>query len=174
MVERSITVIPALESTKAGAGEPSLKSGQMYLVKKDPAKAFDIFARTVFNGYEGLCITRVFPPTMRKKYGLEKTPIVWLTSEASAGEQSVKSIQELSILIGAFLQKAKKAVILLDGFEYIVTNNGFEPFIRFLQILNDRLQRSGGVLIAPLLEEALNPRELALVQRETAAWAEQE
>ncbi len=174
MFERSITVNPTPEVAKPVARALNLEPGQIYLVKKSPASAFDIFAGSVFSGYEGLCITRVHPNTLRKKYGLEKTPIIWLTGEASEGEQSVKSIQDLSILIARFLDKAKKAVILLDGFEYIVTNNGFEPFIRFLQILKDRVQRSSGVLIAPLLREALEPKELALVERETVTWDEQE
>ena len=111
MIERSMAVTPVLES-KTAQRTSGLESGQMYLVKKDPAKAFDVFAGTVFGGYEGLCITRMYPPKVRTKYGLEKTPIVWLTSEASEGEKSVHSIQDLSIMIGDYLEKAEKAVVL--------------------------------------------------------------
>jgi PAS domain S-box-containing protein len=166
ITERSITVIPAQESPKVGVKTGDLESGQMYLVKRDLAKAFEIFASTVFSGHEGLCITRMYPPKMRSKYGLEKTPIVWLTGEAAEGERSVYSIQDLSIVIGNFLEKAKNPVILLDGFEFIITSVGFDAFIRFLQILKDRLQRRNGILIAPILEEALEPKEQALLQRE--------
>ena len=169
--ERSITVIPERELTRAGGGVASLEPGQMYLVKKDLAKAFDIFASNVFSDREGLCVTRMFPPMVRSKYGLEKTPIVWLTGEASVGERSLQSIQDLSIVIGDFLEKATKPVILLDGFEYLVTTSGFDAFIRFIQILKDRIQRKSGVLIAPILEEALGPKEVALLQREAVTLA---
>jgi PAS domain S-box-containing protein len=174
MIERSITVIPARERAMFGRGVPDLEPGHLYLVKKDLAKVFDIFVSIVFGDYEGLCITRMYPPKMRSKYGLEKTPIVWLTSEASEGERSMESIQDLSIVIGDFLEKAKNPVILFDGFEYLITNNGWDSFIRFLQILKDRLQRKSGILIAPILEEALGTKELALLHRETVTLSEQE
>jgi two-component system cell cycle response regulator len=115
----------------------------------------------------------MYPPKVRTKYGLEKTPIVWLTSEASEGEQSVNSIQDLSIMIGDYLEKAEKAIVLLDGVEYLITNHGFESFLKFLQILKDRLQKRNAVLIAPVLEQALEPKELALVEREMQALTEQ-
>jgi PAS domain S-box-containing protein len=174
MMERSITITPALERARFGRGVGDLEPGHLYLVKKDPARAFDIFVSIVFGDHEGLCITRTYPPMVRSKYGLEKTPIVWLTGEASEGERSVHSIQDLSIVIGDFLEKAKKPVILLDGFEYIVTNSGWDSFIRFLQVLKDRVERKGGVLIAPIIEEALGPKELALLNRETVTLAYKE
>jgi hypothetical protein len=168
MIEKPVAVTPVLES-KIAERMSGLESGQMYLVKKDPAKAFDVFAGTVFSGYEGLCVTRMYPPKVRTKYGLEKTPIVWLTSEASEGEKSVHSIQDLSIMIGDYLVKAEKAVVLIDGFEYLITNHGFESFLKFLQIVKDRLQRQNAILIAPVLEQALAPKELALIEREMQA-----
>ena len=97
-----------------------------------------------------------------------------MTGEASEGERTVQSIQDLSIVIGDFLEKAKRPVILLDGFEYLVTNSGFDTFIRFLQVLKDRVEKKGGVLIAPILEEALGSKELALLKRETVTIAESE
>jgi hypothetical protein len=81
-------------------------------------------------------------------------------------------MQDISIIIGEFLEKAMNPVILLDGFEYLITNNGFDSFIRFLQVVKDRLQRRNGVLIAPILEETLEPKELAFLNRETVTLTE--
>jgi two-component system cell cycle response regulator len=171
VTEKSVALTPVLES-KTTREASNLELGQIYLFKKEPAKAFDVFASTVFGGHEGLCITRMYPPKVRDKYGLEKTPIVWLTSEALEGENSVHSIQDLSIMIGDYLDKAEKAVVLIDGFEYLITNHGFEAFLKFLQILRDRMQKRNGVLIAPVLEQALDPKELGLIERETQVVTE--
>jgi PAS domain S-box-containing protein len=168
MIEKSITVVPARELTRAGSFAGDLQPGQLCLITKDPTKAFAIFVSTVFGDHEGLCITRTYPPMVRSKYGLEKTPIVWLTGEACDGERTVNSIQDLSIVIGDFLEKAKKPVLLLDGFEYLVTKSGFDSFLRFLQVLKDRIQRAGGLLIAPILVDAFSAKELAHLERETA------
>ncbi|MGA3109916.1 MAG: PAS domain S-box protein [Candidatus Bathyarchaeia archaeon] len=172
IMERSITVLPTRERARFGRGVADLEPGNLYLVKKEPAKAFEIFVSSVFGNHEGLCITRMYPPTVRSKYGLEKTPIVWLTNEASESERTVQSVQDLSILIMDFLEKAKSSVILLDGLEYILTNSGFDTFIRLIQVLKDRLQRKGGVLVAPILEGAFGPKELALLQRESVTLTE--
>ncbi|MGA3298113.1 MAG: PAS domain S-box protein, partial [Candidatus Bathyarchaeia archaeon] len=172
ITERTITVIPTRELQKVEARASHLEPGQLYLVRKDPARAFEIFANTVFSDHEGLCITRMYPPKVRSKYGLDKTPIVWLTGEAAEGEQSVQSIQDISIIVDDFLKKAKRPVILLDGIEYLITHSGFHSFISFLQILKDRLQRGGGVVVVPILEETLDPKELAFLNRETSTLTE--
>jgi archaellum biogenesis ATPase FlaH len=75
-------------------------------------------------------------------------------------------------MIGDYLDKAEKAVVLIDGFEYLITNHGFEAFLKFLQILRDRMQKRNGVLIAPVLEQALDPKELGLIERETQVVTE--
>ncbi|MGP8069614.1 MAG: PAS domain S-box protein [Candidatus Bathyarchaeia archaeon] len=169
MIEKSMSLTPVLESKTEGAISrlsSSLEPGEMYLFKKNPADAFEVFTNTVFAGHQGLCVTRMYPPKVRSRYGIQKTPIVWLTNESTEGEQCMHSIQDLSIVIGDYLAKAEKAVVLIDGFEYLITNHGFEAFLRFLQILKNRVQRGNGIIIASIIEQTLAPRELALIERE--------
>jgi len=168
--ERSTVLTPVLES-KATTNPfiplvSNLELGEMYLFKNSTTDAAQVFVNTVFAGHQGLCITRMYPPKVRDKYGLQKTPIVWLTNEAIKGEQSVHSIQDLSIVIASYLEKAEKAVVLIDGFEYLITNHGFEAFLTFLQILKSRVQRRNAIVIAPLFEQTIASQQLALIQRE--------
>jgi two-component system cell cycle response regulator len=164
---QKLTVAPVRETARAEKRMFELEPGNSYLVKNDVEKAFKVFADQVLSGFEGLCITRHFPPKVREKYGLERTPIVWLTSERAEGEKTVHSIQDLSILIASFLEKTKQAVVLLDGLEYLITNHGFELFIRFLQLNRSRFEQKAAILMAPLLEKALDAREVTLIERET-------
>lgn len=137
-----------------------------YLVKNDVEEAFEAFVSKVLSGAEGLCITRRHPKGVRKKYGLEKTPIVWLTEEKAEDGLSLHALQDLSILISNFLDKANHGIILLDGFEYLVTNNEFEPVLRFLQVNRNRVEAREAILITPISEKALSEKEAALIQRE--------
>jgi len=163
---QKLTVAPVRETARTEKRMFELEPGNSYLVKNDVEKAVEVFADQVLSGLEGLCITRQFPSKVRGKYGLERTPIVWLTSERAEGEATVHSIQDLSILIANFLEKTKQGVVLLDGLEYLITNHGFELFIRFLQLNRSRFEQKDAILIAPLLEKALDARELALIERE--------
>ena len=143
-----------------------LESGNSYLLKDELEKGFEIFADQVLIGLEGLCITRELPKKVRTIYGLSKTKIIWLRKEKAKDEVTISSLQDLSILIQQFLNRAKKGVVLLDGFEYLVINSGFEPSIQFLQLARSRFEESDGILIIPILEGALAEREFKLLERE--------
>jgi len=163
---QNLAITPVKEVATGAKRRFELELGGSYLVKDDVEKAFEIFADNVFSGLEGLCITREFPPKVREKYSLEKTPIIWLAEERVEGQTTIHSIQDLSIMIEQFLVKSKRSVVLLDGFEYLITSFGFEPFIRFLQLNRSRFERNNSILIAPLLEKALDAKEEKLVERE--------
>jgi len=167
LVAQSLTITPMKEVVEGVKRRFELEFSYSYLVKDNVEKAFEVFADNVLSGLEGLCITRQFPSKVREKYGLEKTPIVWLTSERAEGETTVHSIQDLSILIANFLEKTKQGVVLLDGLEYLITNHGFEHFIRFLQLNRSRFEEHNSIFIAPLLEKALDAKEVKLIERET-------
>jgi len=172
VIERSVAVTPALEKVRTITRDRKLDSGVIYIVHNDPPKAFEVFADLVFSGCEGLCITRTHPPKIRDQYKLEKTPIVWLTSEAAGDERSVRSGQDISIMIGDFLEKANKPVVLFDGFEYLILNDGFKYFMKLLQIIKDRVQHKNGILIAPFSDQTLDLRELATLKVETTVFTE--
>jgi hypothetical protein len=142
-----------------------LERGRIYIAKNQ-LFAYETFSKIVLAGSEGLCITREHPTKMRKRLGLEKTPIVWLTGEASPNEHTIGSLQDLSITLGDFLQKAEHPILLLDGFEYLISNNTFESFLKFLQIIRDRVQSHNAIVIAPMMEKAFEPRALGLIERE--------
>jgi PAS domain S-box-containing protein len=174
ITERRLTVKPVRErdETKAPSSwpapvkRPELELGNIYLTKNQ-SFAYEIFSKFVLAGSEGLCVTREHPTKMRKRLGLEKTPIVWLTGEAFPNEHTIGSLQDLSITLGDFLQKAERPIVMLDGFEYLITNHTFESFLKFLQIIRDRIQSHNAILIAPITEKAFEPRTLGLIERET-------
>ena len=143
-----------------------MELGGQYLVKNNLEKAFEVFTEKVLNGADGLCITREHPAKVKRRHGLERTPVVWLSAERIQGQPTVDSLIDLSILIGNFLQRVKHGIVLLDGLEYLITNHGFSSFIKFLQSIRDRFERSNSILIAPLLEEALDVKEARLIERE--------
>jgi PAS domain S-box-containing protein len=163
---RRLTITPVKEVGSVTEKRFEFEFGCSYLVKNDVQKAFEAFAENVLSGFEGLCITREFPQRVRNKYQLEKTPIVWLTGEKVEGETTINSLQDLSVLIGNFLEKVDQGVVMLDGFEYLITNNGFDSFIRFLQMTRSRFEQRGAVFMAPLLEEALDVKQVKLIERE--------
>jgi len=164
--KEQLTITPVKETHDGTKRRFKLEFGNAYFIRDDVEKAFEVFVDNVLSGVDGLCITRVFPPKVRERYGLEKTPIVWLTEEKAEGQMTVHTLQDLSILIANFLERTQRGVVLIDGFEYLMMNHGFEPFLRFLQLNRSRFELNDSILISPITEQALDTREAKLVERE--------
>jgi PAS domain S-box-containing protein len=162
----TLTVNPTKEMVKKREKKFNLGLGKSYLIKNDLEKAYEVFVDQVLGGFEGLCITRDYPNDIRKRYGLEKTPMFWLREEKAKGEKTIHSLQDLSIMLRDFLSKAKHGVVLLNGFEYLVVNHEFKPCIQFLQLARSRFEENKGILISPILENAFEVKELTLLERE--------
>lgn len=165
-VIKNSLITPMGGTIEEGKTRLCLMPGYAYLVKDNVEKGYEVFMDLLSEDIKGLCVTRKFPPKVRQNYGLKKTPIVWLTEEKVEGETTVYSLQDLSILIKQFLESADKSVVLLDGFEFLIVNHGFDPFIRFLQLIRSRFELSGSILIAPILEGALDLSKAGLIERE--------
>ncbi len=160
------SVEPAKEAAKTGKRKYRVDPGTSLIVQDDVDLAYDIFVDHIMAGIDGLMITRVFPKKIREKYGLEKTPIIWLNDEKLDGQLTVNNVQDLSIAISNYVAKTEKPVILIDGIEYLISRGGFDPVLRFLQTKRSQVESSNSVLLVALFKDAIDPKEARLVQRE--------
>ena len=170
----SLSVEPTREVGKTREGKYKLGFGCNYLVVDSIDLAYDMFADTIMTGTEGLCITRKLPRRLRETYGLKRTPIVLLTSEKVENERTINSLQDLSILISNYVDKAEKPLILIDGIEYLVSHQGFDPVYHFLQAKGTQVEAADGIMIIPFFKETLEPRQVKLLEREFSMFKHEE
>lgn len=145
-----------------------LERGHSYLINEEkPVKSNEIFLDLVAHGIQGLYITRRNPGEIREKYGLKKTPILWLSS-LKERERNIDptDILELSHTIKEFIKRTDDGIVLLDGLEYLITQNGYREILQFIQALNDSIAVSNSRLIVPLDQSALDNQQLHLLKRE--------
>jgi hypothetical protein len=146
-----------------------LKSGMMYLIKERKSdKAFEVFTDLVTHGHQGLCISRLKPDLIRDDHGLKKTPIVWLTNNETPKEKCLPptDIPRLHLAVSDFLEKASDGVVLLDGMEYLMTNNNFTTCLKLVQLLSDKIMLHNGRMIMPVGPGAMSAKEIGLLERE--------
>jgi two-component system cell cycle response regulator len=71
----------------------------------------------------------------------------------------------LTKLVTKFMEEQPEGVVLLDGLEYLVTNNGFQQVLLFLEGINEFVMARNNILLVPVSPAALEVREMALLER---------
>ena len=158
--------IPAVTERVRGPVPSTLDVGvaTLYLSRtRDPA--FEAF-RDAVSATPGLCLSGVHPAKLQERYGLERTPILWLTS-ATEGERAVRpKALEFEVLhtIARFMKDNPATVVLVDDVDLLVHLVGFDAVARFLHRVNNLATGRGSTAIAAADPEALTESQLALLR----------
>jgi len=149
----------------------NLRRGKGYVVE-DPqgAVSYDILVNLLSTEEEGVrlngyVISRQHPEQIRAKFGLENTPITWLATQTGENVLDPTSLGMLGNCVTDFFSRTKNGVVLLDGVEYLITNNDFKRVARVLEQMNDSVMQHKGYLIIPIDPRAFDSKELAIIER---------
>lgn len=171
------TLIPKEESSFEYKLTGPLEEGRSYIVKeRRPDRSFLIFLEFLQKGADGLCVARIHPEELRERYGMEGAKLVWLTrSEKKAtvlgalgGEEefvSPSNLAALASLLIRFIEEGGR-VIIFEGLEYLVTQNSFNPVLKFLQKINEKALVKGVTLLVSIDPSTMDIREYQLLSRE--------
>jgi len=160
-------ITPAIEKTLDSRMKYNLNPGESYLIKDSrPTRAFDIFMDAVTHGIQGFSICRIHPKKVKGKYGLKKTPILWLSTIGTEDSIDPKDLAKINHMLNKFLKKAADSIILLEGVEYLIIQNSFEKVIKALHSLNDYITIHNSRLLIPVNPRTLDERELSILEKE--------
>jgi hypothetical protein len=153
-----------------GAEEQILKSGNSYLfTDKAVPRAYTAFKKLLAEGHRGLVITRSHPNRVQQLHGVD-CPIMWIakSSKPTGGIISLEPTRLMKIhgTISDFIKANPGAVVLLDGLEYLVTENGFGAVMKAIQLTNEEVAMSGSYLLVPIDPRTLETTQLGLLERE--------
>jgi hypothetical protein len=149
---------------------PHLEKGTMYLVKgRDVGRSYSLFADWFNKNATGLIITRKSPLRIRAAYNLNAAPTLWLSQKDDENVLYPTQLHKLSYLISEAVFDQKDPVILLDGLEYLIVHNKFEPVLKQLYIIREVLSRHGGIMLIPVDPEAFSDREMGFLEKESVS-----
>ncbi len=161
-------IVPVAETQSATKPTYDLERARTYaILERDGSRSFEVFRDLVTHGAQGLCISRRSPKTIMADYGLEKTPILWL-SRVATEKNSVRPSppEKVALAIEHFIDVGENAVVLLDGFEYLIAHNDFSSVLALLHDLNEIVALHEAILLIPVDPSAFQDREFALIRRE--------
>ncbi|MEE9223972.1 MAG: DUF835 domain-containing protein [Thermoplasmata archaeon] len=154
-----------------------LQEGRSHIVKeRRPDRSFLIFQELVDRGAPGLCVTRIHPDEVRETYGMENVRFVWLTRSEKgttvlgalgAEEEFVSptSLAGLATILIRFMEEGGKA-ILLEGIEYLVTQNSFSPVLKFLMNVKERALLKNVTFLLSVDPSTMDIKEYQQISRE--------
>jgi hypothetical protein len=145
-------------------------TGLSYLIEEGRAdKCFIIFQRLEEQEFQGLIITRTNPRIIKKRYKLDNSEMLWLTDRESTTEPTISpSLENMIYVAEEYIDGHDKPLLLLDGLEYLISNNTFNSVLRFIRRLIDKISESEAILLIGASQGALQDQELKLLEKETA------
>ncbi|MEM2943770.1 MAG: class I tRNA ligase family protein, partial [Methanomassiliicoccales archaeon] len=144
-----------------------LEKSFTYLIKEEKSeRSYYLFKQALSKGFKGFCVTRNYPLKIRSRYDIGDVPIIWLSNVGKENSLRPKDLEKLSVSLEQFLSSTENAIILLDGLEYLITNNNFITVLRFVQSLRDQVAIREAILLLALNPSTLAQHELNLLEKE--------
>ena len=152
---------------RAAPGERfPIERGFVYLVKeKRPAIAFAMFNEAVSHGAKGMMVVREHPNRLKQSHEFKAEKIVWLTRRVGTDHIDPTELSHLSMNISKFIESTEKTVVMIEGLEYLITQNNFETVLRFVNHMHDFVLSHDCAVIIVLDPRVLSMREIALLER---------
>lgn len=142
------------------------EAGMCYVVReRKPFLSYRLFENAISESIPGLCVTRQYPEKVKEAFDLGDTRILWLSHTPGKDHHNPTSIGTLATMISSFIERYEKCVVIIDGLEYLVINNGFQQVLRFAEHINEQVMQSKSVVLMPISPDAFSEKELALLER---------
>jgi len=151
--------------------QEEFKLGSSYVVKESRfEKSLHLFLELVGEG-KALCVTRVNPLNIKALHDLPNIKLYWLTAaekrkEKGYGFISPTDLVTLASTILGFLSKHKKSVVLLQGAEYLISQNSFNVILKMIQKVNDSVVLTNSILLLSLNPSGIEERDYSNLLKE--------
>ncbi|MBW2964574.1 DUF835 domain-containing protein [Candidatus Woesearchaeota archaeon] len=162
-------IVPGRKTDEKLAQQYKMEFGQAYIIKHE--KSFDIAHKVLlhqlYKKRYGLIITAHNPNKIRHEFGIETTPIVWMT-DTETDHLSVDPIDiaQLYETIRMFVQKVPNSFVLIDGIEYLLAHNNFAKIHHFLRQVKSLVAKSDDCVMIPIGSLQLDPKHTKLLEAE--------
>ncbi len=149
---------------KARSG-PRVEEGLYLLEEARPGLSYRLFALLLQEDRVGLLISRRHPAQVKKEEALAPARHVWLSHTPGEEVHNPAALAGLNRLIDGFLKENGPSVVLLDGLEYLMLHNEFARTLLFVEYLHDLVAPYPAIVLLPINPQAMESKELALLER---------
>ena len=134
------------------ADEYKFEFGNSYFIKHEKSSEIShkVLLTHLYKKRYGLIITAHNPGKVRHEYGIETTPIVWMTdTETEHLAVDPIDIEQLYETIKQFVEKVPQSFVLIDGLDYLLVHNNFAKIMHFMKKVRGVVTRNNSCLVVP-------------------------
>jgi hypothetical protein len=142
-------------------GKPELKEGRVYLT--DPNSAYNRFKELSENGRKGLCMSTYSPSEIETDHGIRES--TWLTNIPGKKNIERKALNTITKHVGGFVTENPESIVLLDGFEDMVTERDFKSALGCIKNIYEMVAENKSIFLLPVDPNCLKKEEYAQLQR---------
>lgn len=162
--------------SKAGevgpGGRPKPTPGTSYvLLSEKPDAAFEEVARAAEAGSPALCLTRIRPEDAWSRFGLRGVPVYWLSRSLGRNAMNPTNLGAIVDLVRKRTADHPGCRVLVDGMEYLYTQNDFGKVVKFVQALADVVAENQAVLYLSVDPKSFDSDRLAILTRDLRTWS---
>ena len=146
-----------------------LAGGHIFIVDEpEPKESYRIFSAFTLTGSTGLIVSRMAPAEVQQKYRTGPATMIWLTFNKVPGHDCVEPTGAGLIYkkISEFIKANDKAIVMIDGLEYMISQTTFGGAQKFLQAVHDEVMLSSAIVLVPLDSEVLDQKQMHFLSRE--------
>jgi len=120
--------------------------------------------RMLSGGRKALVISGAHPARLRLRFGLDEAGLVWLSSYAGSKEETLAPQALEYELLGRtnrHFRSHRGSILFLDDLDYLASQCGFEPVVRFVKSVADTAAELRGTFLASAEPGAFSQKERA-------------
>ena len=114
---------------------------------------------------QGLIVTRRYPNDLRASFYLQTTPIIWLSTVPGEDNLDPAKLSLLTDMLVGFMERSDNGIVLVDGFEYLVTSNDFARVLSAVERWTETAMACSTKLIIAVDPRAFDDKDMAVLEK---------
>ena len=96
---------------------------------------------------------------------INEDDVIWLTTLVGRRCVNPTHLGSVQNSLTKFIDSNRRGIVLIDGLEYLIANNGFDAVLKFINRIEDMIITTGTTVVVSVDPRTLDAQHLALIER---------
>ncbi|MBX8636681.1 MAG: DUF835 domain-containing protein [Thermoplasmata archaeon] len=135
--------------------------------EKKPHLSYALIRRLSSEGMKCMIIGREPPERVQsvRFIRINEEDVIWLTTLVGRRCVNPTHLGSVQNALTKFIDSNRRGIVLIDGLEYLISNNGFDAVLRFINKIEDMIITTGTTVVVSVDPRTLDAQHLALIER---------